>query len=311
MAPPSLLVAGVGVHSAALALTACWIAWSLFRNGVRKVSLRRYTYYGLLALHVLRLAWLTQLLVGRPRAADSLDRAALCVGTATVSVIVFGWAGVACSSPTGRRPPGLLTAVVGVNVAHCALQVVAAPGMAQRVVTAAFAGFLALMAAVFGMVVSMRFVQLAAMAADPGVGDYVSLKFNKINVAWHALCLCFAARAAAVLPLESGTYDGSTALRFCLVYMVPDLTATIVGLVVLRKKPVVYCWPSAAAQRAAAGELRQHLIFSPATVSSGGPGDDGKSTVGSSAARSEPRGRPSLGSTPIKDTGLVQPGFSG
>jgi hypothetical protein len=67
----------------------------------------------------------------------------------------------------------------------------------------AFAALLALASAAFGLLLSSKFVHLAAAAADPTLGTFVSVKFNKINIAWHAFCGCFGLRAvflAASLP---------------------------------------------------------------------------------------------------------------
>jgi hypothetical protein len=108
---------------------------------------------------------------------------------------------------------------------------------------AACAAVLSCAAAVFGMLLSARFVELAAAAADPSLGTYVSVKFNKINVAWHALCAAFALRAyalATTLP-RFGPAGISRAHYYTFGYYVPGTTRApmprAIGTACVRAQP--------------------------------------------------------------------------
>lgn len=232
MAAGPLILCGLAVYSVALSVSVLWAAWSIVRHGWRKRSTRRYTYYFYIALHAVRLWWLAAL--ARSGVDGTLDesellsptvavlnRLALCLGYNAISMVVFGWANVtsATAGPCGRA----LTArwvFAGVNLANWMLQAglcaalcaLAARGPSTRLtwlvqidvaLLVAFAAQLAVFATAFGLLLSSRFIELAAAAADPTLGAYVAVKFNKMNVAWHTFCACFALRAvflAASLP---------------------------------------------------------------------------------------------------------------
>lgn len=235
--PGPVLVAGYVLYGGTLALSLGWTAWSIHRHGVWKRSTRRYSYYFYALLCAVRLAWLGTLArspVDGTLSVDEflspgvsgLNRLALCLGHNAFSMVIFGWANVTAISYRSSAP--MLTArraFVGLNTinwaAHAGLYAavhlagfgrdadggdarLAALTCLSVALLVAFAVVLTIAAAVFGMVLSMKFVQLAAAAADPTLGTYVSVKFNKINVAWHVFCVCFALRALCLgssLPL--------------------------------------------------------------------------------------------------------------
>lgn len=228
----AVLATGFVLHTLALIVSVLWAAWSIQRHGWRKRSTRRLSYYMYVALHAVRLFWLAALaragadatldeLELRSPTAAVLNRVALCLAFNAFSMLVFGWANVtssgagACARALPARRVFLL-----LNGAHwashaglcAALLAAAARGPSDRLrllvrldaaLVVAFAAALAALAAAFGLMLSARFVQLAAAAADPTLGGYVTVKFNKVNVAWHVFCACFALRAvflAAALP---------------------------------------------------------------------------------------------------------------
>mmetsp|Transcript_10120 Transcript_10120/g.24374 ORF Transcript_10120/g.24374 Transcript_10120/m.24374 type:complete len:332 (-) Transcript_10120:375-1370(-) len=328
MPADAVIWSGVAAHALALGVSVAWTAWSIRRHGWRKRSTRRYSYYLYILLHSVRLWWLAALArshVGGTLdetellspATAALNRLALCLGHTAFSMIAFSWANV-----TGPRllPLSARHVFVGLNAVNwltqaalfAALCALAREGPSARLTllvrldAAAIVGFSALLAcasAAFGLLLSSRFVQLAAAAADPTLGTYISVKFNKVNIAWHTFCACFVLRAvflSASLP-GIGPRDVGRWHYFWLGYYLPDVLPTLVALAVLRKRtlPLPCCGSLLSPPRAfdsSASELHQQLIFSPALAISAAGSDAESDRPTSSGAPGGKRGYPYSGS---------------
>lgn len=240
-----LIAEGLALHALALSVSVLWLAWSVQRHGWRKRSTRRSTYYLYVALHSVRLWWLAALARSgadgrlgaselRSPTAAVLNRVALCLGYHAFSMIVFGWANV--TSGGALRARWAFSALTGANwlsqaalcAALCATAGRGPPARAEALaqldaaLLVAFAALLSGCAALFGLLLSSRFIELAAAAADPTMGSYVAVKFNKVNLAWHAFCGCFALRAAFLAASLAGVGPAvSRAHYFWLGYYVP------------------------------------------------------------------------------------------
>lgn len=259
----SALLWVTALYAATLVLTLAWVWRSCTKHGLRKRSLRRYSYYVFVAFLASRVGWCAFRITDQPVHAELCDRLALCLNFLVLSLLVCGWAdsttmmsSARSLQPVAIRPSDLFynfgPAFIVVNLcqaglslglllplAWCPLPRAVSTLRAGDAATGSFLLLLAVSSLAAGLAVSWKISHVASV--EPALRSFAQEKMRKVSLTAAVFFTCSLAHALllahALVEPRLVRPAQSLGAGVVLTELLPVLTA----LLALRRAPVSSC----------------------------------------------------------------------